>query len=45
LKSRKQQLINVKKPFILFGQGVIQGSRRRIRLFVEKSGIPAAWTI
>jgi acetolactate synthase I/II/III large subunit len=41
------QLINAaKKPFILFGQGIILGNAEdEFRAFVEKSGIPAAWTI
>jgi acetolactate synthase-1/2/3 large subunit len=35
-----------KKPFILFGQGVLLGSaEEEFQAFVEKSGIPAAWTI
>ena len=35
-----------KKPFILFGQGVLLGSaEQEFQAFVEKSGIPAAWTI
>jgi len=40
-------LINTaKKPFILFGQGVILGSAEaEFKAFVEKSGIPAAWTV
>ena len=40
-------LINqAKKPFILFGQGVILGkAEKEFKAFVEKSGIPAAWTI
>ncbi len=40
-------LINeAKKPFVLFGQGVILGNaEQEFRAFVEKSGIPAAWTI
>jgi acetolactate synthase-1/2/3 large subunit len=40
-------LINsAKKPFILFGQGVLLGNaEKEFRAFVEKSGIPAAWTI
>ena len=34
------------RPFILFGQGVILGNaEREFHEFVEKSGIPAAWTI
>src|SRR6201985_3510242 len=40
-------LINqAEKPFILFGQGVLLGSaEQEFKAFVEKSGIPAAWTI
>jgi acetolactate synthase-1/2/3 large subunit len=35
-----------KKPFVLFGQGVILGgAEEEFRAFIEKSGIPAAWTI
>ncbi len=41
------RIINeAKKPFILFGQGVILGkAEKEFQAFVEKSGIPAAWTI
>ncbi len=41
------KLINeAKKPFILFGQGVILGNAEKEFLtFIEKSGIPSAWTI
>ena len=41
------RLINkAKKPYILFGQGVILGgAEKEFRAFIEKSGIPAAWTI
>lgn len=40
-------LINqAKKPFILFGQGVILGrAEQEFKTFIEKSGIPAAWTV
>jgi len=40
-------LINqAKKPFILWGQGVILGSaEQEFKTFIEKSGIPSAWTI
>ena len=40
-------LINqAKKPFVLFGQGVILGgAEKEFQAFVEKSGIPSAWTI
>ncbi|MCA1745309.1 MAG: biosynthetic-type acetolactate synthase large subunit [Bacteroidales bacterium] len=41
------QLINLaKKPLALVGQGVILGSAEKELLeFLEKSGIPAAWTL
>jgi acetolactate synthase-1/2/3 large subunit len=41
------QLINeAKKPFVLFGQGVILGgAEKEFRAFIEKSGIPAASTL
>jgi acetolactate synthase-1/2/3 large subunit len=41
------RIINkAKKPFVLFGQGVILGgAEKEFRAFIEKSGIPAAWTI
>ena len=41
------KLINeAKKPFIIFGQGVILGrAEKEFLAFIEKSGIPAAWTI
>ncbi|WP_340198798.1 biosynthetic-type acetolactate synthase large subunit [Ascidiimonas sp. W6] len=40
-------LINAaKKPMIVFGQGVILGhAEEELKAVVEKSGIPAAWTI
>ena len=41
------ELINeAERPFIVFGQGVILGrAEEELKAFVEKSGIPAAWTI
>ena len=41
------ELINkAKKPFIVWGQGVILGgAEEEFKDFVEKSGIPSAWTI
>ncbi len=41
------QLINeAHKPFVIFGQGVILGNaEKEFRNFIEKTGIPAAWTI
>jgi acetolactate synthase-1/2/3 large subunit len=40
-------LINsAKKPYIVFGQGVILGhAENELKELVEKAGIPAAWTI
>jgi acetolactate synthase I/II/III large subunit len=40
-------LINrAKKPYILFGQGVvIANAEKEFKEFIEKAGIPAAWTI
>ena len=40
-------LINAaKKPFVLFGQGVVLGTAEgEFKAFIEKTGIPAAWTI
>ncbi|GAB2532907.1 biosynthetic-type acetolactate synthase large subunit [Rufibacter soli] len=41
------ELINkARKPFVLWGQGVMLGSaEEEFRAFLEKTGIPAAWTI
>jgi len=40
-------LINdAKKPFVIFGQGVLLGkAEKEFLAFIEKSGIPTAWTI
>ena len=45
--TQAAELINqAKKPFIVWGQGVILGSaEEEFKDVVEKSGIPAAWTI
>ncbi|WP_224997307.1 biosynthetic-type acetolactate synthase large subunit [Cesiribacter sp. SM1] len=41
------ELINkAEKPFVIWGQGVILGSaEQEFKAFIEKAGIPAAWTI
>ncbi|MBA4198568.1 MAG: acetolactate synthase, large subunit, biosynthetic type [Chitinophaga sp.] len=37
---------NAKKPFVIFGQGVILGkAEKEFKRFIEKGGLPAAWTI
>ena len=45
--SAAADMINTaRKPFVLFGQGVILGSaEKEFAAFIEKAGIPAAWTI
>jgi acetolactate synthase-1/2/3 large subunit len=41
------RLINAaEKPFVIFGQGVLLGkAEKEFKKFIEKAGIPAAWTI
>ncbi|HLF45744.1 MAG TPA: biosynthetic-type acetolactate synthase large subunit [Chitinophagaceae bacterium] len=41
------KLINeAERPFVIFGQGVILGkAEKEFQKFIEKAGIPAAWTI
>ena len=37
---------NAKKPLVIFGQGVLLGkAENEFKKFIEKSGMPAAWTI
>lgn len=45
--SEAAKLINAsKKPYIIFGQGIILGNaEEEFKAFLDKSGIPAAWTI
>ena len=46
LKSAAQLINSAKKPLIVWGQGVILGqAEKEFKAFVEKTGIPAAWTI
>ncbi len=41
------KLINeAERPFVVFGQGVLLGkAEKEFKQFIEKAGIPAAWTI
>ncbi len=41
------KLINeAERPFVIFGQGVLLGrAEKEFKAFIEKAGIPAAWTI
>jgi acetolactate synthase-1/2/3 large subunit len=45
--AQAAEIINsAKKPFIIFGQGIILSeAEAELKALVEKSGIPAAWTI
>ena len=46
LKDAAALINKAKKPMIVWGQGVILGeAENEFKTFVEKSGIPAAWTI
>ena len=47
LFDKASKIINdSKKPFIVFGQGVILGNAEsEFKKFIEKTGIPSAWTI
>ena len=46
LKNAAEIINNAKKPFVVWGQGVILGNaENEFKAFLEKSGIPAAWTI
>tara|TARA_B100000482_G_scaffold65393_1_gene45832 strand:- start:736 stop:2424 length:1689 start_codon:yes stop_codon:yes gene_type:complete len=46
IKLAAELINNAKKPLIVWGQGVILGNaEEELIKFVEKAGIPAAWTI
>ncbi|MBG6111334.1 acetolactate synthase-1/2/3 large subunit [Flavobacterium sp. CG_23.5] len=46
VKEAAELINNAKKPYIIFGQGIILGeAEEQLKSLVEKSGIPAAWTI
>ena len=46
IKEAAELINTAKKPFIIFGQGVILSeAEAELKALVEKSGIPAAWTI
>ena len=46
LKAAAALINSAKKPYIIFGQGVILGqAEAQLKQLVEKAGIPAAWTI
>ncbi len=46
IQEAAELINNAKKPFIVWGQGVILGNaENEFKELIEKSGIPAAWTI
>ncbi|SFR47826.1 acetolactate synthase, large subunit [Robiginitalea myxolifaciens] len=46
LRKAAEMINSAKKPYIIYGQGVILGNaEEELTTFVEKTGIPAAWTI
>jgi acetolactate synthase-1/2/3 large subunit len=46
VKEAADLINNAKKPYIIFGQGIILSeAEEQLKELVEKSGIPAAWTI
>lgn len=46
VKEAAELIDAAKKPLLLFGQGVIIArAENELRAFVEKTGIPAAWTL
>lgn len=46
LEQAAKLIDEAKKPFVIFGQGVILGgAEKEFKAFIEKGGIPAAWTI
>jgi acetolactate synthase I/II/III large subunit len=46
IEAAAELINNAKKPYIVFGQGIILSeAEEELKALVEKSGIPAAWTI
>ncbi|HUM97910.1 MAG TPA: biosynthetic-type acetolactate synthase large subunit [Chitinophagaceae bacterium] len=46
VEAAAQLINNAERPFVIFGQGIILGNaENEFRQFIEKTGIPAAWTI
>lgn len=46
IREAAELINNARKPFVLWGQGVVLGAaEQEFKAFIEKSGIPAAWTI
>ena len=46
LKAAAELINRAKKPYIVWGQGIILGeAENELKALIEKAGIPAAWTI
>ena len=46
IKAAADLIDEAKKPLILFGHGIIIGrAEEELKTFIEKTGIPAAWTL
>jgi acetolactate synthase-1/2/3 large subunit len=46
IKVAAELINNAKRPFVLFGQGIILSqAEEEFKAFIEKTGIPSAWTI
>ena len=46
IREAAELINNAQRPFVLWGQGVMLGAaEQEFKAFIEKSGIPAAWTI
>jgi acetolactate synthase-1/2/3 large subunit len=46
IEQAAKMINEAEKPFVIFGQGVILGkAEKEFQKFIEKAGIPAAWTI
>ncbi len=46
VKAAAELINTAKRPYVLFGQGVILShAEKELAAFVEKTGIPAAWTL
>src|SRR6187401_1210882 len=46
IEQAAKMINEAERPFVIFGQGVILGkAEKEFQKFIEKSGIPAAWTI
>nr|HPR60130.1 biosynthetic-type acetolactate synthase large subunit [Prolixibacteraceae bacterium] len=46
VEAAAEAINKAQKPFLMFGQGIILSqAEEELKLFLEKTGIPAAWTI